>query len=54
MPFMDNMRTTKELESNPAFQRVLQLIEERNLTWGAVADILDEHTILLEDVLTDD
>ena len=54
MPFLDNMNSHRELESNPAFQRVLQLIEERNLTWDAVADILDEHTILLEDVVTDD
>lgn len=37
-----------------AFERVLTLMNSRGLTWSVVADILDEHTIQLEDVLIED
>ena len=39
---------------NLAFERVLTLMNNRGLTWGVVEDILDEHTIQLEDVLIED
>lgn len=51
--YINNCKTNMK-NPNPAFERVLTLMNTRGLTWSVVADILDEHTIQLEDVLIED
>lgn len=51
--YINNCKTNMK-NPNPEFERLLTLMNNRGLTWSVVADILDEHTIQLEDVLIED